>query len=92
MISPTHFFLLALLIVLALIVFGPKRLPELGSSVGRAIQEFKKASSTTVEEVRSMASDVTAPVPPPPASPPPSADTNQGVGAGSAAGDSQPGS
>ena len=82
MISPTHFFLLALLIVLALIVFGPKRLPELGSSVGRAIQEFKKASSSTVEEMRSVAADVTAP-----AATPPAAD----AAAGASAGESQPG-
>jgi sec-independent protein translocase protein TatA len=28
--------------VIALIVFGPKRLPELGSSLGRGIREFKE--------------------------------------------------
>ena len=32
---------LALILVVALIVFGPKRLPELGKSMGRAIREFK---------------------------------------------------
>jgi TatA/E family protein of Tat protein translocase len=52
MISPTHLVLLAFLILLALVIFGPKRLPELGNSVGRAIQEFKKASSSTVDEVK----------------------------------------
>lgn len=60
MISPTHLVLLAFLILLALVVFGPKRLPELGQSVGKAIQEFKKASATTVDEVKSMATDVGA--------------------------------
>ena len=34
---------IALLIVLALVLFGPKRLPELGRSVGNAIREFKSA-------------------------------------------------
>ncbi|HUY60504.1 MAG TPA: twin-arginine translocase TatA/TatE family subunit [Candidatus Dormibacteraeota bacterium] len=86
MISPTHLFLLALLIVLALIVFGPKRLPELGSSVGRAIQEFKKASSSTVDEVRSMAADVTAP-----ASTPPAADASAAAATAPSAGESQTG-
>lgn len=33
-----------LIMVLALIVFGPSRLPELGKMVGRAIREFKRAS------------------------------------------------
>jgi sec-independent protein translocase protein TatA len=30
--------------VLALLVFGPKRLPEIGKNVGAAIREFRKAS------------------------------------------------
>jgi sec-independent protein translocase protein TatA len=28
-------------LIIALVVFGPKRLPELGKSLGRGIQEFK---------------------------------------------------
>jgi TatA/E family protein of Tat protein translocase len=54
MLSPTHIVFLLLVILLALVVFGPKRLPELGNSVGRAIQEFRKATSSTVDEVRSV--------------------------------------
>jgi len=34
---------IALLIVLALVLFGPKRLPEMGRAVGNAIREFKSA-------------------------------------------------
>ena len=34
---------IALLIVLALVLFGPKRLPELGRAVGNAMREFKSA-------------------------------------------------
>lgn len=30
-----------IVLIIALIVFGPKRLPELGKSLGRGIQEFK---------------------------------------------------
>ena len=29
-------------LIIALVVFGPKRLPELGSSLGRGIREFKE--------------------------------------------------
>ncbi len=36
---------LLVLMVLALIVFGPKRLPEIGKSIGRGLREFKKASA-----------------------------------------------
>ncbi len=42
--------------VIALIVFGPRKLPELGKSLGKGLAEFKKASnelkSTWEEEVR----------------------------------------
>ena len=34
---------IVLLIVLALVLFGPKRLPEMGSAAGKAIREFKSA-------------------------------------------------
>jgi len=37
---------LMIVVVLALIVFGPKRLPEVGGAVGRSIQSFKKGVST----------------------------------------------
>jgi TatA/E family protein of Tat protein translocase len=33
------------ILVIALIVFGPKKLPEIGKSLGKGIAEFKKASS-----------------------------------------------
>ncbi|HUY09000.1 MAG TPA: twin-arginine translocase TatA/TatE family subunit [Candidatus Dormibacteraeota bacterium] len=62
MLSPTHIVFLLLVILLALVVFGPKRLPELGSSVGKALQEFRKASASTMDEVRSVTNSVnTAP-------------------------------
>lgn len=46
---------LILIIVLALIVFGPKKLPELGRAVGQTLSEFKKSAkeltSDIVEEI-----------------------------------------
>ena len=38
----SHLPILIILVVVALIVFGPKRLPELGHGLGKAITEFKK--------------------------------------------------
>jgi sec-independent protein translocase protein TatA len=47
-----------LLIGLALLIFfGPSRLPELGKSLGKGIQEFKKASKELTDAVKD---DVTA--------------------------------
>jgi sec-independent protein translocase protein TatA len=40
-IGPTE---LILIFVIALLVFGPKKLPEIGRSVGKALREFKKTS------------------------------------------------
>ncbi|SDY15288.1 twin-arginine translocase TatA/TatE family subunit [Thermoactinomyces sp. DSM 45892] len=36
--------------VAALLLFGPKKLPELGKSIGKGIREFKKATSGMLEE------------------------------------------
>lgn len=34
-----------IILIIALVIFGPKRLPELGSSLGRGIREFRDALS-----------------------------------------------
>jgi sec-independent protein translocase protein TatA len=47
---------LMIILFIALIVFGPRKLPELGRSLGRSLGEFKRASnelrSTLDEEIR----------------------------------------
>ncbi|MCB2292801.1 twin-arginine translocase TatA/TatE family subunit [Clostridium algoriphilum] len=41
---------LAIILVIALIIFGPGKLPSLGKSVGETIKEFKKASSELMND------------------------------------------
>lgn len=47
---------LVVIFVVALLVFGPRKLPELGRSIGKGLAEFKRASNelkrTWEEEVR----------------------------------------
>ena len=47
---------LIVIFVIALIIFGPRKLPELGRSLGKSLSEFKRAShelrSTLEEEIR----------------------------------------
>ena len=47
---------LVIILVIALIIFGPRKLPELGRSLGKSLGEFKRASNelrnTLAEEVR----------------------------------------
>lgn len=39
---------LILILVLALIIFGPKKLPEMGRAVGQTLKEFKKSANELV--------------------------------------------
>jgi TatA/E family protein of Tat protein translocase len=45
-----HIWLLAILLIIVLIIWGPGKLPDVGAGVGRAIREFRKASTETREE------------------------------------------
>ncbi len=45
--QPTH---LLIIVGIALLVFGPKKLPELGKGLGESIRGFRAAIKETVEE------------------------------------------
>jgi TatA/E family protein of Tat protein translocase len=50
---------LMMILVLALLLFGPKKLPEIGKQVGKALGEFKRASNDlkrTIEDEMEKAS------------------------------------
>jgi TatA/E family protein of Tat protein translocase len=58
---------LMMIFVVALIIFGPKRLPDIGRSIGKAMGEFRRATndlkSTLEEEVRLEERKTVAPPP-----------------------------
>ena len=70
--APWH---IAVLVIVALLVFGPRKLPEIGSSLGRSITTFRKAmagvedeadpatnpvAATTVAEARPAVAEISA--------------------------------
>ena len=78
---------LILIFVVALLIFGPTKLPELARSLGKGLAEFRRASS----DLRSQLLDPPvetrppAPTPPPPAATPQAAPTAPSAAAGTAA-------
>jgi sec-independent protein translocase protein TatA len=54
--SPVH---LVLILVVALLVIGPGKLPETGAALGRAIRDFRHAVDGTVEDATTTADGTT---------------------------------
>jgi len=57
---------LIIVVVVALLVFGPKRLPEMGSAVGKTFKEFKKSVSEITESAQAEMTAIDKPVAPTP--------------------------
>lgn len=69
---------MVVIFLIALLVFGPRKLPELGKSLGRSLAEFKRASNelrntledeVRIEEQKEQAARTSAQTPPAPAAP-----------------------
>lgn len=67
---------LLLIMFVILLLFGADRLPDLARGFGRAVREFKKATSGVEQEVRRAMAE-----PPPPPSPRPAGTIGQGEAA-----------
>src|SRR5207245_5225567 len=61
---------LIVILIIALVVIGPGRLPDVGAALGKSIREFRKASSDMAEATRI---DTTTAPPAAAAAPPPAA-------------------
>ncbi|MHB1377681.1 MAG: twin-arginine translocase TatA/TatE family subunit [Candidatus Humimicrobiaceae bacterium] len=49
---------LLIILVIALIIFGPRKLPEIGKSLGQAINGFKESTKKATEEVKKEFKDI----------------------------------
>jgi sec-independent protein translocase protein TatB len=55
-------FELVAIFVVALLVFGPEKLPEMGKQVGRAVKEFRKFQASMQTQVRDVIDPITGPM------------------------------
>ncbi|MBI2954686.1 MAG: twin-arginine translocase TatA/TatE family subunit [Chloroflexi bacterium] len=53
---------LILILIVALIVFGPGKLPEIGSAFGKGIREFRRATNEVTKEFSESVSEVKQPI------------------------------
>ena len=54
LLQPTH---LIVILIIILIIFGPGKLPDVGKSFGKMIQEFRKNSTDSIEDKGKRNSD-----------------------------------
>jgi len=73
---------LIIVLVIALIVLGPGKLPDVGAALGKGIREFRRASSDLQDAARVEPTPVAPPTTPPPASPPAAAPVSPPPAAG----------
>ena len=82
---PFHWFYIVGLLVIVLIIFGPGRLTELGGAVGKAMREFRKATTDITNEMTAAVQSTA----PPPATPPAPAQPASSESSGSAGSQSE---
>jgi TatA/E family protein of Tat protein translocase len=61
-VGPTE---LLVVLIIALLVFGPKRLPEVGRTIGKSLREFRRATDEIKDEFRFDLDSADEPSPPP---------------------------
>lgn len=59
--QPTH---LILILIVALLVFGPNKLPQIGAGLGKSIRDLKKAMAETSDDAPPAAGAKQLPAPP----------------------------
>jgi sec-independent protein translocase protein TatA len=62
LLQPTH---LILILAIALVVFGPGKLPEMGSALGKSIREFRHSMTEVTDAVSGASAEAQKPADPP---------------------------
>jgi TatA/E family protein of Tat protein translocase len=75
---------LVIILVIALLILGPGKLPDVGAALGKSIREFRKASADVQDAVKVDTSPLPA-TPPAPAAPAPAAQADVAAPAPAAA-------
>jgi sec-independent protein translocase protein TatA len=52
-----HWYILLLILIIVLIVYGPGKLPEVGGAIGKAMREFRRATTDLQDEFKKSASE-----------------------------------
>ena len=52
---------LIIILVIVLVLFGPKKLPEVGAAVGKTLSEFKKSARDIIEDEESVPKETKKP-------------------------------
>ena len=61
MIGFGHFPELVMVLILGLIIFGPKRLPEVGEGLGKSLREFRKATNELHDSIKTDGTEALPP-------------------------------
>jgi sec-independent protein translocase protein TatA len=56
----SHWYVLVIVLAIVLIVYGPGKLPEVGGAIGKAMREFRKASTDLQEDIKRGPSEPSA--------------------------------
>lgn len=59
LIGPLGWSELLIILVIVLIFFGPRKLPEVAEAIGKSLQKFKKASREVKEEIEAETTKIT---------------------------------
>jgi TatA/E family protein of Tat protein translocase len=59
LIGPLGWSELLIILIIVLIFFGPRRLPEVAEAIGKSLRKFRKASADAKDEIKAQTKEIT---------------------------------